>query len=50
MLEIRAKGVSVVINSTLQDAGFAPECVPAIGLFDVLEHIEDDTAALSNTF
>ncbi len=31
-----------VVCGTLQDAGFEPESVPAIGLFDVLEHIEDD--------
>jgi SAM-dependent methyltransferase len=31
-----------VINATLEDAGFASGSVPAAGLFDVLEHIEDD--------
>jgi 2-polyprenyl-3-methyl-5-hydroxy-6-metoxy-1,4-benzoquinol methylase len=31
-----------VICSSLEDAGFFPNSLPAIGLFDVLEHIEDD--------
>jgi SAM-dependent methyltransferase len=31
-----------VVCGTLQDAGFEPESIPAIGLFDVLEHIKDD--------
>lgn len=36
--------IPVVICSTLENAGFEPGPVPAIGLFDVLEHIEDDGA------
>ena len=35
-----------VVCGTLQRAGFEPESVPAIGLFDVLEHIEDDAGFL----
>lgn len=31
-----------VINSTLEDANLPSGSVPAVGLFDVLEHIEDD--------
>ncbi|MBM3264681.1 MAG: class I SAM-dependent methyltransferase [candidate division Zixibacteria bacterium] len=38
------RGLPQVVCATLQDAGLLPESVPAIGLFDVLEHIPDDTA------
>jgi SAM-dependent methyltransferase len=31
-----------VICATLADAAFKPASVPAIGLFDVLEHVDDD--------
>lgn len=41
------RGVSPIICSTLEDAGFKPHSVPAIGIFDLLEHIENDTAFLS---
>lgn len=40
----RRRGVRQVAQSTLQDAGLRPDSVPACGLFDVLEHIEDDVA------
>ena len=36
------RGVATVIQSTLQDAGFKPASIAAVGIFDVLEHIEDD--------
>lgn len=36
------RGVSTVIQSTLEDAGFSPGTLPSVGLFDVLEHIESD--------
>lgn len=36
-----------VICSSLEDASFLPNSLPAIGLFDVLEHIEDDISFLS---
>jgi len=38
----RTRGLAPVICSTLHDAGFKPGTVPAAGLFDVLEHIEND--------
>lgn len=44
------RGVKVVVQSTLQDAGFKPASLPACGLFDVLEHIEDDAAFLRNLY
>jgi len=36
------RGVRCVISATLQDAGFLPATLPAIGLFDVVEHMEND--------
>jgi len=36
-----------VIGSTLADVGVKPGSVPAIGMFDVLEHIEDEAEALA---
>ncbi len=38
----RRRGVRPLIQATLQEACFRPGALPAIGLFDVLEHIEDD--------
>jgi SAM-dependent methyltransferase len=40
--DARNKGVKTVICSTLQGAGFKKHSIPAVGAFDVLEHIEDD--------
>ncbi len=36
------RGVPEVICSTVEDAGFPPESLSAIGCFDVIEHIADD--------
>ncbi len=41
-----ARGVPQVIHATIEDAGIAPKTLPAAGLFDVLEHVPDDTAFL----
>lgn len=38
----KKRGLQPVIWSTVADAGFKDHTIPAIGLFDVLEHIEDD--------
>jgi hypothetical protein len=38
----RRRGVQNVVRATLEDAGFLPDSLTAIGLFDVIEHIEDD--------
>jgi len=35
------RGVRHVVRAAMDDAGFLPGTIPAIGLFDVLEHIED---------
>ena len=42
------RGVRPVICCTLQEAGFAPASLAAVGLFDVLEHIEDDAGFLES--
>jgi SAM-dependent methyltransferase len=42
----QTRGLSPVICSTLDDAGFHPGSLPAAGLFDVLEHLEDDHTVL----
>lgn len=38
----KIRGIPEVINATFKAAGFEDEVLSAIGLFDVLEHIEDD--------
>ena len=43
----RARGLEPVICATLEQAGFPAETLPAAGIFDVLEHIEQDTAFLA---
>jgi SAM-dependent methyltransferase len=44
----QARGLSPVICAALDDAGFRPGSLPAAGFFDVLEHIEDDRAAVAS--
>lgn len=44
------RGISNVVRSTLRDAGFLPSVLPAVGLFDVVEHIQDDHAFMSDIF
>ena len=46
-LAAHARGVDPVICATLGDARIRPGSVAAAGMFDVLEHIEDENAALS---
>lgn len=43
-------GLERVIKGSLQSASFYPNSIPAIGLFDVLEHIEKDQALLEETY
>ena len=42
------RGIHNILCSTLEDAGFVPNTVDSVGLFDVVEHIEDDSAFLNN--
>jgi SAM-dependent methyltransferase len=44
----RRRGVSHVVHGTLKDAGFHPDVLPAVGLFDVVEHIQGDGGFLSS--
>jgi SAM-dependent methyltransferase len=42
----RSRGLADVICSTLEDAGFPAHSLPAIGIFDVVEHIDDEQGFL----
>jgi 2-polyprenyl-3-methyl-5-hydroxy-6-metoxy-1,4-benzoquinol methylase len=42
----KRRGVPNVVCATTETAGFQPRCMPAIGLFDVVEHVEDDVGML----
>jgi len=44
----RKRGIENVICSTLEDAGFQENSLSAVGLFDVVEHIEDDLTFLTS--
>jgi SAM-dependent methyltransferase len=45
-LAARTRGVDPVICARLEDIGMTPGSVGAAGMFDVLEHIEDEAGAL----
>ena len=40
------RGLNPIIASTLEKTGFSDDSVPAIGLFYVVEHIDDDSKCL----
>lgn len=42
----RKRGVNSLVCSTLEDAGFRSGSLPAVGMFDVLEHIQEQEAFL----
>lgn len=42
------RGLQSVVCATLEGANFRPGIIGAAGLFDVVEHLEDDTAFLRN--
>ena len=42
----KARGLNNLVCSTLQDASFELNSIPAIGVFDVVEHIADDNQFL----
>ena len=46
VVNARNRGVQNIIHSTLEDAGFKDRSLPAVGMFDVLEHIQDDVKFL----
>jgi fatty acid desaturase/SAM-dependent methyltransferase len=41
-----ARGLGPVIRSTFEAAGFHHQSLPSVGMFDVLEHIQDDVGVL----
>lgn len=41
------RGIRQVVRATLEDMGAQPETVPAVGLFDVVEHIRDDSGFMA---
>lgn len=45
-INARKRGVKNIICATLSEAGIKDGCIDSAGLFDVLEHIEDDLAFL----
>lgn len=47
-LNARKRGLTNVVCSTFEDAGMKPNVCQAVGLFDVVEHIEDDLAFMKS--
>ena len=45
-INAKNRGLATVICATAETAGFRPHTLPAVGLFDVIEHIEDDARFL----
>lgn len=43
----RRRGLANVVCATTESAAFPPRSLPAIGLFDVVEHVADDRAFLA---
>lgn len=44
------RNITTVICAPLEDVDFAPLSIPAIGLFDVMEHIQDDKGFVNTLF
>jgi SAM-dependent methyltransferase len=40
------RGIRHIVRATLEDAGVLDETLPAVGVFDVVEHIRDDSGFL----
>lgn len=43
----RERGLERLVCASLDQAGFLPGVLPAVGMFDVLEHMPDDAAVLA---
>jgi hypothetical protein len=43
-----ARGLAPVLNGTTDTLGVRPQSIPSVGLFDVVEHIEDDHRFLAH--
>lgn len=50
ILHARSRGLQTLIHASMSQAGFCTDALPNIGLFDVLEHIEDDQAFCAELF
>ncbi len=48
VLNAQKRGLPNIVCATTESAGFNASSLPAIGLFDVLEHIKDDVAFLKS--
>lgn len=48
VVNAKARGVEPLIHSSLEAAGFKKGSLPAIGAFDVIEHIDDDLGFLKS--
>lgn len=46
----KKRGLQHVICATTQSAGFRPGCIPAIGIFDVVEHIKNEETFLRHLY
>lgn len=46
----KSRGVRNLVCATLQDAGFPERSIPAIGAFDVVEHIRDDARFVKDIY
>ncbi len=46
----KARGLSNVVCATTETSGFEKNSIAAIGLFDVVEHIDDDEAFLAQNY
>lgn len=44
----KKRNIKNVVCATIEDAGFKPNSMPAIGVFDVVEHFDDDLGLLKN--
>lgn len=42
------RGIKNVVCATLEDSGMKKQSMPSVGLFDVIEHIENDISFLQN--
>ena len=50
VLNAKKRGLIHIICSTLEEARFKPNTLPAVGLFDVIEHIRNHRAFLETVF
>lgn len=49
-LNAKKRNLKNIVCSTLENASFKKDTIPSIGLFDVVEHIENDVEFLTSTY